>query len=215
MTIINGPDDDFRPVQIVTVDIGDPVPAVPALISRDGAPYTRARILVLLHDIPVGIVWIDQSAGGIAAADLAGVIADSLGSSIIAHLRDDAVRPVRVDTSALMAGIGGTCSRSGERVVAPLVSVVLATRGRPASLPHTLDSLLRSDHPNFEIVVVGEHDDIATRGQQPPVAGVRQTGAGFGNQPDPRLVRVPLGQQLRGTRAVSYTHLTLPTILRV
>ena len=114
---------------------------------------------MLLHDIPVGIVWMDLSAGGIAAADLAGVIADSLGSPIVAHLRDDAVRPVRVDTSALVAGIGGTCSRSGERVVAPLVSVVLATRGRPASLPQTLDSLLRSDHPNFEIVVVDNGPD--------------------------------------------------------
>src|SRR5690349_20501011 len=74
---------DFRPVQIVTVDIVDPVPAVPPRISRDGTPYTRARILVLLHDIPLGIVWADLSAGGIAAADLAGVIAGTLGSRII------------------------------------------------------------------------------------------------------------------------------------
>jgi GT2 family glycosyltransferase len=36
----------------------------------------------------------------------------------------------------------------------PLVSVIVATRDRPASLAACLDSLLRQDYPSFEVVVV-------------------------------------------------------------
>jgi GT2 family glycosyltransferase len=42
---------------------------------------------------------------------------------------------------------------------APLVSVVIATRGRTAELPGCVDSLLAQLYPNYEVIIVDNNDD--------------------------------------------------------
>jgi glycosyltransferase involved in cell wall biosynthesis len=44
---------------------------------------------------------------------------------------------------------------------APMVSIVVATRGRMVELPECVDSLLAQQYPNFEIVVVDNNDNPA------------------------------------------------------
>jgi O-antigen biosynthesis protein len=147
-------DADFAPIQIGTVELAEPLPTVRRGVSTSGVPYGCARVLVLLHDVPLGVVWLDLDAGEVAPAAVAAAVRESLGERVLAHLDADRAG-VTADTlaSTLVAGVGASCRVTGPDPV-PRASVVLATRGRPDSLPVTIDSLLRSDHPDFEVVVV-------------------------------------------------------------
>ena len=73
----------------------------------------------------------------------------------------------------------------------PLVSIVIATYNRSQVVAHAIDSVRRSTVADWELIVVGDH---CTDDTEAVVAGFA----------DPRI-----------TWAVSYTHLTLPTILLV
>src|SRR4051812_36988173 len=44
-------------------------------------------------------------------------------------------------------------------VSVPFVSVIVATRGRPASLILCLRSILENDYPRYELIVVDQSDD--------------------------------------------------------
>lgn len=46
---------------------------------------------------------------------------------------------------------------------APLVSAVICTRGRGSRIVTTIDSILASDHPSFELIVVDQSDDDTTQ----------------------------------------------------
>jgi GT2 family glycosyltransferase len=148
----------FEPIQVVTIDLAEPVPALMRLPSKSGVPYCGVRVLVLLHDIPIGVVWLGFESDRLAPAALAEVIGAELGDRVSAHLIRDGVDPgsarSAVDPDALVLGFAGACAVVPSAAVGVRASVVLATRGRPASLPLAIDSLLRSDHPDFEIVVV-------------------------------------------------------------
>lgn len=151
--------DDFDPIQIVAVDVAEPMPPLRQGVSVTGAAYRRGRVLVLLHGVPVGVVWIDLNSQVIEPGPLASLIADSLGAEIAEHLRRDGFRVgvdgFVVDARGLVEGLGGVCASAPVLTPdVPLASVVLATRGRPGFLPFAIDALLRSDHPHFEIVVV-------------------------------------------------------------
>lgn len=141
------------PIQLDTIDLAEPVPTLPRRVSTNGVRYRGARVLVLLHDIPIGAVWLSFSSDELEPAVLATAICDELGDPIAAHLIDDGLDGA-VDVAALLRGVGDGCTDTGVPAVRARASVVLATRGRPASLPLAIDALLRSDHPDFEIVVV-------------------------------------------------------------
>ncbi len=150
-------DAGFVPIQIVSIELAEPLPGVARGVSTSGTPYGCARVLVLLHDIPIGVVWLDLDQGEVAAAAVAEAICEGLGERVLAHLDADGIDGGGIDglPAVLTAGVGvgARCAMATPDEV-PRASVVLATRGRPASLPLTIDSLLQSDHPDFEIVVV-------------------------------------------------------------
>src|SRR5258706_15609479 len=64
-------DSDFVPIQVVTVELAEPLPAVRQDVSTSGVPYGCARVLVLLHDVPVGVVWLDLDRGEVAPSEVA------------------------------------------------------------------------------------------------------------------------------------------------
>jgi glycosyltransferase involved in cell wall biosynthesis len=147
----------FEPIRIVAVEVAEPLAPLRGGESSTGAAYRRGRVLVLLHGVPVGVVWIDFDSEMIEPRTLASVIVDSLGAAITEHLRRDGlqVEMDAIDAYDLVEGLGGGCVSSPVLTPdAPMVSVVLATCGRPDSLPSAIDALLHSDHPNFELVVV-------------------------------------------------------------
>lgn len=155
-------DADFVPIQIVTVELAEPMPAVLRGVSTIGVPYGKARVLVLLHDVPLGVVWLDLDRGAVPPAAVAEAVLESLGERVLAHL--DAGVDADSLVATLTAGVGAPCEVAEPSPV-PRASVVLATRGRPASLPVTIDSLLRSDHPDFDVVVVDNSPSDARTAQ--------------------------------------------------
>jgi GT2 family glycosyltransferase len=151
-------DGAFQPIQVVTIDLAEPLTAVKRLPSKSGIPYCGVRVLVLLHDVPMGVVWLDFESDRIAPATLAEVICAELDDRVRAHLIRDGVElgsaGPGVDPEALLLGFAGACAVVPSAPSGARASVVLATRGRPASLPLALDALLQSDQRDFEIVVV-------------------------------------------------------------
>jgi GT2 family glycosyltransferase len=155
----------FAPIQVVTVELAETLPALRRVPSRNAVPYCGVRVLVLLHGVPMGAVWLDFESAEIAPRALAEVIHEELGDRIRAHLLRDGVGGAgySIPVDALVQGVGGSCADVISVPRGARASVVLATRGRPASLPFAIDALLQSDHPDFEVVVVDNSpEDIRT-----------------------------------------------------
>jgi GT2 family glycosyltransferase len=109
-----------------------------------------ARILVRHAGTPIGIVELPAPRDVVMPETLTDQIWATLGPQITArHL----ALGLDVPTSLSLFGLAGA------RTVAPTmakerISVVIATRDRPALLLACLLALAESDHPNFEVIVV-------------------------------------------------------------
>jgi GT2 family glycosyltransferase len=147
----------FKPVRILEVDISQPLPAVSAVDVATGRQYERALALVRCHTQPLGVVELQLDKDGLTAEDYARQIWQALRAEILVHLhRDGWLEPATLEATGLPSA--GRPQRLQERnrllANAPFVSVVVATRERPASLAACLRSLLSLDYPNYEIIVV-------------------------------------------------------------
>jgi glycosyltransferase involved in cell wall biosynthesis len=148
---------DFIPLRIQEIEIGKPLPVVSSLDSGSGQKYQRAFSLVRLHKHPLGVVELELGKNGVAPADCATRIWNTLASEINNHLRDDGLPEV---TGLGPGGIPETtppgCVQDRDTLLseAPFASVVVATRDRPDSLAKCIDSLLAMEYPDYEIVIV-------------------------------------------------------------
>jgi glycosyltransferase involved in cell wall biosynthesis len=152
----DGPDSpDFVPARLVEVELGGPLAAV-AAVAAGGRRYARALALVRLHTRPLGVVELPLPPGGLAAAECARLVWAALGDAIAAHLRADGLPvPAALPVAGLPAAAPAClAARAALRAAAPFVSVVVATRDRPASLAACLEALLALDYPAYEIIVV-------------------------------------------------------------
>jgi len=136
-------------VCIVEAEYGGPLPDVP-WVARDGRPYARAAVAVRVHGILVGVADLAVGHGEMDAAELVARACEELGGEIEAHLAadGDSERP-RCQTE--LARLRGR---------APFASVIVATRDGEETLGPCLDSLLRLDYGDYEVIVV----DSAPRG---------------------------------------------------
>jgi glycosyltransferase involved in cell wall biosynthesis len=148
------PDPDFEPYQVDAVELSGPLPALTSRIGPDGSPYRRSKVLVRLHGQPLGQVDIPLI-GDTSPDDVAELIESQLSGEIATHLREDGL-----DSLADLGrdGDGATLPRctpsSADPAAVPLVSVIVCTYTRCDQLAETLVSILASDYPNFEILVV-------------------------------------------------------------
>lgn len=139
------------PVQVVDVDLARPgefrLPGDRGLVTPQGP----VRALVRLHGFPLGMV---------SAADAAGSDALWLAVADAAHeqLAGQVARHLAVDRDAAPDGgaSGWPCQAMRRRTfsVAPAISVIIATHNRPDQLQRCLHSLLRSEYPEFQVIVV-------------------------------------------------------------
>ncbi|MFJ5777105.1 glycosyltransferase [Streptomyces sp. NPDC093094] len=139
-----------------------PVPVVDIDLARPGEfrtpgdrgpvrPQGRARALVRLHGCPLGMVSAADTSGpdGLWQA-LAGTARAELAGPLARHRAVDRGGPSQGGTDEWPCrGV-----RRSALHPAPVVSVVVATRDRPEKLGHCLRSLLRSEYPEFEILVI-------------------------------------------------------------
>lgn len=151
-----GAEEVFEPAVILDVDLSEPIPLI-SQVSESGRRYRRALSLVRLHSYALGIVDIDIVGSSLPAAAHADAIWSTLGGAINAHLTADGLAPL----SALsLDGITRrgipACNATHARVVRdpPAVTVVIATRERPDTLAECLSSVLASNYPDFDVIVV-------------------------------------------------------------
>jgi GT2 family glycosyltransferase len=144
---ILGSTPDFRPAIVATASIGSSAAPVPVTGSSTGG-YSRALVLVKDGDRPAGVVALELDERGLAAPD----IAMQLRSGVAP---DDAVwvHPMPVSVS------------SDADTAPPHVTVVVATLGTPDVLRRCLGSILDSDYPSFDVLVVDNTVDSGSAGE--------------------------------------------------
>ena len=161
-----GGDGRLAPVLVRDIEISRGVPGIVG--SADGARrYAAARLLVRIHQIPIGVVSVPLTDGDASAKVVAGRVFDELAEAISDHLAADGI-PMPDDLS--VAGLPAhddvpRCRRrlDGGGANAPLVSVVVCGGGRRMQLARCLRSVLKSSHPHFEVLVVDNSPDAAVQ----------------------------------------------------
>jgi GT2 family glycosyltransferase len=190
-------------VSVRSAIVRPPVPVVDIDLARPGEfrlpgdrgpvrPQGQIRALVRLHGLPLGMV---SAAGTFGPEDLWQAVANT------AHveLADQVARHRAVDRTGTSDGHAGEWPCQAVRRHAlhhePVISVVVATRDRPEQLRRCLRSLLRSEYPEFEIIVVDNAPaDSATEALVRGVFGgqvryVREPVAGLARAHNVGLVR--------------------------
>ena len=146
----------LRPVRVLETEISLPLPAISRVDPGSGRSHERAQVLVRLHGTPLGQLSLEIPEEGVSAKRLADLIQQDLEAGLQEHLRHDGWTGQPLDAHGITGPSQPRCLLDYARVLAeaPLISVILATRDRPDSLPACLDSLLRMDYPAFEIILV-------------------------------------------------------------
>lgn len=152
------PSPDFAPVRMDDVEVGGPLPDLPAGTTAKGTQFTASLCLVRLHGRPLGLVEVPLGTDGVRAESLASQIDSALGDELRAHLREDGL-PAEGLSAAGVASTGTpACVARREALLAdaPFLSVVICTRNRPDSVRQTLRSILSCAYPtdSWEAIVV-------------------------------------------------------------
>ncbi len=140
------------------LDLGLDPPPLPEK-APDGRIYRRGVVLARSGGRPVTLISFDRAAGDNGAG---------IAQAVRARLSPDVVSEVLTGPPALPP------------VKATLmpVTVVIATRRRPAQLDQCLASLAACDHPQFEVIVVDNGPSEETRvGRSRPRHPTRPRGA--------------------------------------
>lgn len=150
---------DFDPIKIILLDLDVPVQDIINQIDHDMAEYSRAMILVRLHNQPLGIFELDISETGKDIKRITDQIWEKIQIPIRLHLLDDGiVLPDSWDVMnmQLEANTIPLCVSKRNRILkdAPFVSVVIATRDRVAALRDCIESILDLDYSKFEVIIV-------------------------------------------------------------
>lgn len=121
------------------------------ILGLDG--YLRAQALIRLHGAPLGYCRLPVTNGRVTANALAAASVEQHGWEIMRHLLIDLLAgppPARHPTPADL--LDAPHHRYDGRW--PSVTVAVCTRDRPVDVARCLDSLLRLDYPNVELLVV-------------------------------------------------------------
>jgi len=149
----------FAPIQVIEVELSEPLPHLEAESAESGHTYAAALCLVRLHGSPLGSVRAEIPPGGLEPGQLAGEVQNSLEEEIDRHLLADGREPAEpLGATGIRSEARPPCLTPLEELLqrAPTVSVVIPTRNRPSSLLETLASILRSNYPadRYEVIVV-------------------------------------------------------------
>ncbi len=145
------------PARVLEIELGEPLPSVPAIDHETGQHYQHAMCLIRLHTQPLGIVEFQLMEEWTRPYDYIGRIWSALGSQINEHLRQDGLPLI---TELIEGGLPSTgtprCIEERERFLAqaPFVSVIVPTHDRPERIQLCLRSLLAQHYPQYEVIVV-------------------------------------------------------------
>ncbi len=115
--------------------------------------YRALQALVRLHGVPIGTVTVPLSDGRCSAIALREAISKEKGLAVVRHLlRDRLAQPLPRDGVEMEDLI-----RTPPAVYhgpLPTVTVAVCTRDRTSTLERCLDSVVRLDYPDLELLVV-------------------------------------------------------------
>ena len=156
-------DPSQAPIHTLDLELAAPASVRPA--GRETTDWSKVTgsllALVRMHGSPLGFVQARVGDPADILAALTAVARRELAEQIARHERDD-----RVPASAASAADDhpvAHCMRRRLAVLAdaPPISVIVATRERPAELARCLDSLIRMPYPHLEIIVVDNAPETA------------------------------------------------------
>jgi O-antigen biosynthesis protein len=142
---------DFGPRRILVVDVERPLPSIDLSSTPKGRPYQTVEALVRLHARPLGVVAIDLGAGPMPASRLQALIDQRWGDIVRRHLRADEEQR-SIAGSGMAQDAWDTCPL--RPTSPPSVSVVVPTYRRPNDLVRCVDSLLATNYPRLEVIIV-------------------------------------------------------------
>jgi GT2 family glycosyltransferase len=155
----------FRPALVGQIDLAAPADVTGGADS-DGLPYERAVLLVRDHGRPCGAIEVAITPSGLSAE----LVDERVNEAI--EQRDVVITPPSEAPVSISTPWMGSKT--------PRVTVVVATRDRPEALRRCLDSILASDYPDFDVLVV----DNAPAGSPPALAAYQHAGSAA---PDARI----------------------------
>src|SRR6266536_2228331 len=149
----------FAPTRIVVVDVERPLPSIHVGSTPTGEPYRAAEVLVRLDARPLGVLRVDLAAGPMTVPQLQSLIEQRWGDIIRQHLKADDEYLRGVAGSGVPGDAWNTCVLR-PATSPPYVSVIVPTYRRPADLARCVDSILATDYPRLEVIVVdnGPHE---------------------------------------------------------
>ena len=149
-------DPALAPIHTLDLELAAPASVRPA--GRETTDWSRVTgsllALVRMHGSPLGFVQARVQDPADILATLTAVARRELAEQIARHDREDRV-PLQA-AGAVDDHPVAHCMRRRLSVLAsaPPISVIVATRERPAELARCLDSLIRIPYPHLEIIVV-------------------------------------------------------------
>lgn len=146
-------------IKVVTVELSHPPQPL-----GDLEGYRGLKALARLHGSPLGYVELPLSGAGLTGEDLRWVILRRLAWPIARrHLKDALEEPLPPEGLGIEGFLDAPHpARDGPQ---PLITVAVCTRDRPEDLKPCLDSLVRLDYPDLDILVVDNapSDDATER----------------------------------------------------
>ncbi|MCL5256797.1 MAG: glycosyltransferase [Chloroflexi bacterium] len=182
--------ESLQATRLAEVELSQPLQAIASLDERTGRSYERVSVLVRLHTLPIGTIDLDITEGLLPVDRLCAEIWRALHEEINSHLLQDGLAAASsLSDGGLPVSSCPACGMEREELLknAPLISVAIATRDRPDTLPKTLDSLLALNYPNYEIIVVDNAPKTSATadlvrekyGEQPRVRYVQEQRPGL------------------------------------
>ena len=150
------------PITVAEVDLG--VPGDSCTVARD----TTVMALARLHTHPLGVVGVRVPAGSDLRSYVRQAAQTELAPQITEHERRDQAGGDPLGDPV------PPCLRARQKALAdaPMISVIIGTRERPAELARCLASLAAVDYPRFEVLVVdNDPESDATRQVAEQAAG--------------------------------------------
>jgi len=147
----------FRPVLVLEAELErglrDVLDAVQHRGTKTAGTPRAALVLVRIHSHPLGLVALDLEADDPSSAWPIAV-RSRVGAALDAHLGTDGLDGYDIWGGAPALQPACLAERRAALAAARPVTVIIATRERPARLARCLDSLLALEYPDFDVVVV-------------------------------------------------------------
>ena len=175
---------DFRPVQILDLELAGPVSeaTAPPGCPDAGPDFTQASVIVRLRDLPIGSMMVRDlpPAEPQRTERIRLDAARQLGPALAHHLRAAGVEVADASPAALL-DLAKSVDPAAPAldIDLPLVTVVICTIGTEPRIRGSVESLLDQTYPNVQVLVVDN---------DPGHSGIPEYLAGLD---DPRLTVLP------------------------